>query len=191
MDSNITFRQYVNRHLKHVPMTDRNSYVQSNKDYHPVVIIHDITLDDKQITIHPVSMIRSHSSYTINSNTYIKNVYTSSNYQLCGCHHLVSVGGVSNGLMFSTGFAKDRESMIEDALWFAQTRINDQCIIIENGQVSLHVINKHTGQLTRSTVLDEQFNIQRLPTYIAMMYNDDSVEQNHKLIEKYHQWCEL
>lgn len=93
--------------------------------------------------------------------------------------------------MFSIGFVKDRESLIEDALWFAQTRINDQCIFIENGQVSLYAINKHTGQLMRNVNLFEQFNIQRLPTYIAMMYNDDSIEQNHKLIEKYHQWCEL
>lgn len=187
MDSNITFRQYVNRQLKHVPMADRNSYVQSNDKYHPIVVVHDVTVVDEQITIR----MAPHSSYTINSNVYIKNVYTSGNYQLCGCHHLVSVDGVPNGLMFSIGFAKDRESLIEDALWFAQTRINDQCIIIENGQVSLYAINKHTGQLMRNVNLFEQFNIQRLPTYIAMMYNDDSIEQNHKLIEKYHQWCEL
>ena len=110
MDSNITFRQYVN-----VPMADRNSYVQSNDKYHPIVVVHDITLADKQLTIRTAP----HSSYTINSNAYIKNVYTSGNYQLCGCHHLVSVDGVPNGLMFSIGFAKDRESLIEDALLFA------------------------------------------------------------------------
>lgn len=187
MNSNITFKQYANQQLKHVPVEERNSYIHSNKDYHPVVIIHDIMVVDKQITIRTAP----HSSYAINSNAYIKNVYTSGNYQLCGCHHLVSVDGAPNGLMFSIGFTKNREFLIEDALWFAQTRINDQCIIIENGQVSLYAINKHTGQLMRNVNLFEQFNIQRLPTYIAMMYNDDSIEQNHKLIEKYHQWCEL
>lgn len=191
MHSNITFRQYVNRQLKHVPLTERNNHVQSNNDYHPIVIIHDITLVDQQITIDTASMLRPRSSYTINSNTYIKNVYTDGNHQLCGCHHLASVDGVPNGLMFSIGFIKDRESLIEDALLFAQLRINDRCIIIENGQVSLYTINKHTDHLTANTILAEQFNIQRLPTYIAMMYNDDSIEQNHKLIEKYHQWCEL
>ena len=191
MNSNITIRQYVNRQLKHVPMDDRNSYVQSNDKYHPIVVVHDITVVDEQINIDVVSMLRPRSSYTINSNTYIKNVYTDGNHQLCGCHHLVSIDGVPNGLMYSTGFTKDRESLIEDALLFAQSRINDRCIIIENGQVSLYAINKHTGQLMRNVNLFEQFNIQRLPTYIAMMYNDDSISQNHKLIEKYHQWCEL
>lgn len=191
MNSNITFRQYVNRQLKHVPMADRNSYVQSNNKYHPIVVIHDITVVDQQITIDTASMLRPRSSYTINSNAYIKNVYTDGNHQLCGCHHLVSIDGVPNGLMYSTGFTKDRESLIEDALLFAQSRINDRCIIIENGSASLYTIDKQTGHLTDNTILDEQFNIQQLPTYIAMMYNDDSIEQNHKLIEKYHQWCEL
>ena len=191
MDSNITFRQYVNRQLKHVPMADRNSYVQSNDKYHPIVVVHDVTVVDDQITIDTASMLRPRSSYTINSNTYIKNVYTNGNHQLCGCHHLVSVDGVPNGLMYSIGFAKDREALIEDALLFAQSRINDQCIIVENGQVSLYAINKQTSHLTANTILDEQFNIQQLPTYIAMMYNNDSISQNHKLIEKYHQWCEL
>lgn len=191
MNSNITFKQYINQQLKHVPLTERNIFVQSNNDYHPIVIIHDITVVDQQITIDTASMLRPRSSYTINSNTYIKNVYIDGNHQLCGCHHLVSIGGVPNGLMYSIGFTKDRESLIEDTLLFAQSRINDRCIIIENGGVSLYTINKQTGHLTANTILAEQFNIQRLPTYIAMMYNDDSVEQNHKLIEKYHQWCEL
>lgn len=182
--SNITFRQYVDHQLKHIHKDQRQSFANDHHQYHPYVVIHDITLVDGEIMITPTKCGVHNQPYKITTNEYIKQVYRSGNYDLQFCHHMFELDDPLSGLTVSFGFVKNAEQILKEVLFMTSSRIHKNALIVDDTQLFVYNMS------TREKTLVGDFNIKQLPDHLKLIYNRLPNELDPKLIAKYRRWCE-
>lgn len=89
-----------------------------------------------------------------------------------------------SGLTASFGFVKNAEQILKEVLFMTNSRIHKNALIVDD--VQLFVYNMSSRRKT----LVGDFNIEQLPEYLKLIYNDLPSKLDPKLITKYRRWCE-